>query len=277
MPQFNQPGSSDASGNAFAAVDIKDVDHEDLFPGRVEGCAGKSAAPQTVLIVERNAFLRDCLVRSTAHHWSGMVAGCASLSDFIQAAPNARSAVVLLSVLSLNEEEVDSQMAMLADIEPPVRSMILARTDDINDALAALAQGANGYISMSAGFDVFVQALRFVGAGGTYVPAQCLLAARHSAAATPEQPTASGITSRELAVIQAIRQGKPNKVIAYELNMCESTVKVHVRHIMKKLQARNRTDVAIKGADLATASARAASAVSPFLRAATARIDIARQ
>ena len=58
-------------------------------------------------------------------------------------------------------------------------------------------------------------------------------------------------------MIQAIRQGKSNKVIAYELNMCESTVKVHVRNIMKKLNARNRTDVAIKGADLVTTSSRA--------------------
>ena len=45
-------------------------------------------------------------------------------------------------------------------------------------------------------------------------------------------------------MVEAIRQGKPNKIVAYELNMCESTVKVHVRAIMKKLKARNRTEVA---------------------------------
>ena len=47
-----------------------------------------------------------------------------------------------------------------------------------------------------------------------------------------------------MAVIRALQQGKSNKVIAYELNMCESTVKVHVRNIMKKLHATNRTEVA---------------------------------
>jgi DNA-binding NarL/FixJ family response regulator len=41
-----------------------------------------------------------------------------------------------------------------------------------------------------------------------------------------------------------LRKGTPNKIIAYELNMCESTVKVHVRNIMKKLKAKNRTEVA---------------------------------
>jgi DNA-binding NarL/FixJ family response regulator len=51
-------------------------------------------------------------------------------------------------------------------------------------------------------------------------------------------------TRRQVAVIDALRKGKANKIIAYELNMCESTVKVHVRNIMKKLNARNRTEVA---------------------------------
>ena len=51
-------------------------------------------------------------------------------------------------------------------------------------------------------------------------------------------------TARQAAVIDALRQGKPNKIIAYELKMRESTVKVHVRNIMKKLNATNRTQVA---------------------------------
>jgi hypothetical protein len=47
-----------------------------------------------------------------------------------------------------------------------------------------------------------------------------------------------------MTVVESLRQGKPNKIIAYELNLCESTVKVHVRNIMKKLRAKNRTEVA---------------------------------
>ena len=52
-------------------------------------------------------------------------------------------------------------------------------------------------------------------------------------------------TARQGAVIRALCSGKANKIIAYELNMCESTVKVHVRNIMKKLKAKNRTEVAV--------------------------------
>ena len=50
---------------------------------------------------------------------------------------------------------------------------------------------------------------------------------------------------RQLQVLKGLRQGKQNKIIAYELGMCESTVKVHIRHIMKKLNARNRTQVVL--------------------------------
>jgi DNA-binding NarL/FixJ family response regulator len=56
--------------------------------------------------------------------------------------------------------------------------------------------------------------------------------------------------SRELSVVRAIQKGKSNKVIAYELNTRESTVKLHVRNIMKKWKAKNRTDVAIKAQTL---------------------------
>ena len=95
------------------------------------------------------------------------------------------------------------------------------------------------------GFEITIEAVRFVLAGGTYVPMDCLLASDPPADAP--QPTTSGlVTGRELAVIRAIQKGKSNKVIAYELNMCESTVKVHVRNIMKKMNAKNRTEVAVK-------------------------------
>jgi DNA-binding NarL/FixJ family response regulator len=57
-------------------------------------------------------------------------------------------------------------------------------------------------------------------------------------------------TAREADVVEALRQGKANKIIAYELNLCESTVKVHIRSIMRKLKATNRTEVAYKLRDV---------------------------
>ena len=52
------------------------------------------------------------------------------------------------------------------------------------------------------------------------------------------------LTPRELSVIDLLREGKPNKPIARQLDMQENTVKVHVRNILKKLNAANRTHAA---------------------------------
>jgi DNA-binding NarL/FixJ family response regulator len=96
--------------------------------------------------------------------------------------------------------------------------------------------------------DVAVEAIRLVEAGGSFFPADRILAARGRPTPAQAKITTSQqkslFTDRQAAIVDAIRRGKANKVIAYELNMRESTVKVHVRNIMKKLNAKNRTEVA---------------------------------
>jgi DNA-binding NarL/FixJ family response regulator len=98
--------------------------------------------------------------------------------------------------------------------------------------------------------------MRLVGAGGTFAPTSILLHASEPSATPAAHYNVckkAVFTARQLAVLVALRRGKANKQIAYELNMREGTVKVHVRHIMKKLRAKNRTEVAIIANDLLAA------------------------
>jgi len=88
-------------------------------------------------------------------------------------------------------------------------------------------------------------------AGGVFVPADSFVKGQSSMAtnvygAGKEKP----FTDRQSAVVDALRRGKPNKLIAHELHMSESTVKVHIHNIMKKLGAKNRMEVAIKVGEL---------------------------
>jgi DNA-binding NarL/FixJ family response regulator len=128
--------------------------------------------------------------------------------------------------------------------------IVLAYNNDAELARSAICHGAKAYIPVTMGFEIAIATVRFVLAGGTYAPMDCLLPRdlpRNPSGDALSQPPITGlVTNRELAVIQAIQKGKSNKVIAYELNVCEGTVKVHVRNIMRKLKAKNRTDVAIK-------------------------------
>ena len=64
------------------------------------------------------------------------------------------------------------------------------------------------------------------------------------------RPLKEMFTIRQAQVVEALRRGKANKIIAYELKMQESTVKVHIRSIMKKVKATNRTEVVYKVNDM---------------------------
>jgi DNA-binding NarL/FixJ family response regulator len=113
--------------------------------------------------------------------------------------------------------------------------------------LELLELGIKGYIPTSLPLNIWIEALRLVRAGGVFAPASCLMTVSQSARAQSDDADFSTplLTARQVSVVEELRRGKSNKVIAYELNMCESTVKVHVRNIMKKLQAKNRTEVAL--------------------------------
>ena len=90
---------------------------------------------------------------------------------------------------------------------------------------------------------VAVRAVHLVCVGGTFAPAAALLSRGDRPQGSAGEPLIEGFTQRQAQILDCLRRGMANKLIAYELNMCESTVKVHVRNIMKKLKATNRTHV----------------------------------
>jgi DNA-binding NarL/FixJ family response regulator len=212
------------------------------------------AVEKKVVIVESRIFLRECIQRSIQSALSIPVETLTSFSELDEQRTIESARLVIISLGETNTQESAEALNIISNLAPSLPTIVLSSKYNFEVMRAVIGYGAKGYIPMTMGFEIAVEAVRFVLAGGTYVPAEYLLSAIPSAV-TPSRPAASGaITSRELAVVRAIHQGKPNKIIAYELNMCESTVKVHVRHIMKKLRAKNRTDVAIKATTLLACS-----------------------
>ena len=132
---------------------------------------------------------------------------------------------------------------------PKARVVVLSDREDVENINEALICGVWGYIPTSVEPEVVFAALRLINAGGTYVPAQERPAApaklsTGAGSQRPRLPDELDLTPRELSVLDLLREGKPNKLIAAGLNMEESTVKVHVRSILKKLRAANRTQAA---------------------------------
>ena len=206
-----------------------------------------------LVIVEKRPLLRECLEKCLTGYLPGEIVACASAEQLIarlETASPADFAADLLVVYSIGSQFIDAatsaKISRILNCGRGLRLVVLSEREEGSQASVALEHGASGYIPMTISLKVVSEAIRLVQAGGVYVPASSIVAAhRPQDAKSAESGNGlSGLTTRQLAVLEAVRRGKANKIIAYELNMCESTVKVHLRNIMKKLRARNRTEAA---------------------------------
>ncbi len=200
-----------------------------------------------IAVIESRVFLRECIRMSMQASLPLPILSFSTEQELEQDA-HTEPEVVILSALDYTHDANVRALTTLARIVPRSPVVVFGAQSSMDMARLAIRHGAKAYIPYATGFDLALEAVRFVLSGGTYVPVECLLVERHAGDAAPGRTPigAAGITEREHAVVRAIQQGKSNKVIAYELNLCESTVKVHVRRIMKKMKAKNRTEVAIR-------------------------------
>jgi DNA-binding NarL/FixJ family response regulator len=151
--------------------------------------------------------------------------------------------VVYIRSAGLTNTWIQSALELLRVRLPEASAVVLSDRDDVEEVNRALTHGVRGYIPTSVECEIAVAALRLIGAGGTFVPAHALRSTADDQPEGERQRRSGGLdlTPRELSVINLVREGKPNKLIARQLDMQENTVKVHVRNILKKLNAANRT------------------------------------
>jgi DNA-binding NarL/FixJ family response regulator len=150
------------------------------------------------------------------------------------------------------DPEIADEIGLLRRRLPDVPIVLFAEREEIAQVAAAIRQGVRGYITSTLSPEVVIAVLRLVRSGGTFVPASVVLQAAHHRQ-RPEQEPAPRVadkrlddfTPRELEVLHRLARAMSNKMIAYDLNICENTVKVHVMHIMRKLQTSNRTQAAL--------------------------------
>ena len=114
------------------------------------------------------------------------------------------------------------------------RVIILTTFEGDVEIRRALKAGARGYLLKSSPPDELVEAVRHVHAGRKGIPARV-------AAHLAEHLGDEGLTGREAEVLRHVAEGKRNREIADRLSISEETVKVHVKHIMEKLGASDRT------------------------------------
>ncbi len=118
---------------------------------------------------------------------------------------------------------------------------ILSGTASPQIAKDAIAAGAAGFVPKTLGAKSMVSAIRFMAAGETFVPYEFMQQA--------DAKTVANLTERETEVLRGLCEGKANKEIARDLDLQEVTIKLHVKTLCRKLDAKNRTQAAMIARD----------------------------
>jgi DNA-binding NarL/FixJ family response regulator len=203
-------------------------------------------SPGTLFLIGRRTLARDCLVNAIGAMRTGRISAFDSVGDFLACNKGVSGPYVIVYCIHVMQAETQRLQHEILGLASGACDIPVVVVSDINNSEiidCVLRAGAKGFIPSTIPLQVAVQAIKIVEAGGSYMPAEAMLASHRTEPEPAKMEPVGGLTPRQVEVLQELRQGKANKVIALNLNMRESTVKVHVRCIMRKLHARNRTEV----------------------------------
>ena len=203
---------------------------------------------ESVIYLDPRALTRDCVGGWLQSNLSGCRVHVLADPDEIEPA-SGDNGLIRVVIINTGPERMSSAtvtdlLSRVRELLPAVPVAVLSDYDDSESIRAAFELGARGYIPTSLASLVAVGAVQLVCVGGTFAPAAALLSQGDHPRSPAGEPQIEGFTQRQSQILDCLQRGMANKLIAYELSMCESTVKVHIRNIMKKLKATNRTQVA---------------------------------
>jgi DNA-binding NarL/FixJ family response regulator len=219
------------------------------------GSFGTQNVPR-VLIADDHPLFRDALrfaVEEVATDEPVAVLEAGTLAE-VDAAAHAEPGVDLV-LLDLKMPGMNG-MAGLVGLRrrfPTLPVVIVSAAEDPAVVREALACGASGYIPKSLDRGALTGALRLVLEGEVYVPPG--LRSQGPGEKGARTGRLSALTPQQLAVLRLMVEGKPNKIIAYELAIAETTVKAHITVILRKLGVHSRTQAVLLARDLVGAQA----------------------
>lgn len=203
--------------------------------------------PATILMVDDHPLLRKGLGQLIADEEELKVVGEASSGQ--QAVTLAVELQPDLVTLDLNMQGMDGLETLKAmrDQHVDARIVMLTVSDNDEDVVEAIRAGADGYLLKDMDPDDLVDKLKEA-ALGKMVMSSKLTEILASALRKPERAGSralASLTSREHEILKLIAKGMSNKLIARELDISDGTVKVHVKHFLKKLNLRSRVEAAV--------------------------------
>ncbi|MFO1414586.1 MAG: response regulator transcription factor [Burkholderiales bacterium] len=213
-----------------------------------------TAARVRVLVVDDHTLFRRGLTALLSGYPAIEVVGdAADAGEALRRAQELAPDLVLLDNHLPGVRGVDLLPA-LREALPAARVLMLTVSEDEHDLAAALRGGAHGYLLKTIEGDALVAAILRAMAGESVVAPEMtgkLVAAYRGAAAAPSAaPSKLAVLSpREQQILRGIARGASNKEIGRELGIAETTVKIHVQHVLRKLDVASRVQAAVIAAE----------------------------
>ncbi|OYU42889.1 MAG: DNA-binding response regulator [Burkholderiales bacterium PBB4] len=220
----------------------------------------QAAAPIQLLVVDDHHLFRRGLTALLSQDGRfEVLAQAADVGEALRELQRRPPDLILLDNHLPGVRGVDG-IAALKDAAPDVRILMLTVSENEDDLAAALKAGADGYLLKTVESDQLCEAIVKVLAGESVVSPEMMtklvLAFRASPppAVVTRTATAGGsaadaglalLSAREREVLRLIARGDSNKLIARALDIAETTVKIHVQHILRKLQLSSRVQAAV--------------------------------
>lgn len=208
-----------------------------------------SESPASILLIDDHPLLRQGIKQLVEMEDDMVIAAEASnAADGIRLATELEPDLILMD---LNMPEMDGIEALQTLREQNISSRIIMFTvsDQEDDVVAALRAGADGYLLKDMEPEDMIARLRQAALGKmvisdrlTTLLAEALRSNKPQQAARPDFDS---LTPREKDILRLIAEGLSNKMIGRKLDISDGTVKVHVKHLLKKLNLRSRVEVAV--------------------------------
>ncbi len=187
-----------------------------------------------VLCVDDHPLFREGIVALCSHQEDMELAAIASTGgEALEQFESVRPDVTLMDLRLPDMSGITATKAILAQ-HPEARVLILTTAEGDAEIQRAMAAGARGYLLKSTPLEEFVEVIRQVHRGRKYLPP---VVAQQLA----QNVARDALSEREIEVLRRVAAGNRNREIGSQLSISEETVKAHLRHILEKLAARDRT------------------------------------
>jgi DNA-binding NarL/FixJ family response regulator len=214
----------------------------------------RTSTVSTVLIGP-SALFREGLSRILGDCGFQVVASAACVDEHVLSLPPHDSLLLVIDASSEYDGALE-QIANFKNRHSAARVAVLAAHHLLDHALSSFRAGAHGYFAQVSTAEALVKSLELIMLGETILPMACLSAAagrsdspgaKHGNLDTARPAPAHYplLSPQEASILECLTNGDANKVIARKLQISEATVKVHVKAILKKIRAQNRTQAAI--------------------------------